>query len=247
MAERLLEVCVDTVGGLAAALRGGAGRIELCAALSVGGLTPSVGLMGRAAAEGAVPVHALIRPRAGGFEYDGQEVAVMIADIQAARRAGLAGVVIGAALPDGRLDANALRAMIAAAGPMAVTLNRVFDLVPDMTGAVDLAVSLRIGRILTSGGAVRAVEGLERLAAIHAHAAGRIGILPASGITAENVGELLARLPVAEVHASCAVAVPGGDGGADRGAERLGFAGSGLRETRAASVRALKAAMARVA
>ena len=238
MAERLLEVCVDTVGGLDSALRGGADRIELCAALAVGGLTPSVGLMD-AAAKAAVPVHALIRPRAGGFGYDGQEVAVMIADIQAARRAGLAGVVIGAALPDGRLDAKALCAMIAAAGPMAVTLNRVFDLVPDMTEAVDLAVSLRIGRILTSGGAVRAVDGLERLAAIHAHAAGRIGILPASGITAENVGEILARLPVGEVHASCSVAVLG-----DGSVERLGFAGSGLRATSAASVRALKAAMA---
>ena len=242
MAERLLEVCVDTAGGLEVAVRGGADRIEICAALALGGLTPSVGWMG-AAARAALPVHALIRPRAGGFVDDGQEVAVMIADIRAARRAGLAGVVIGAALPGGRLDGGALRAMIAAAGPMAVSLNRVFDLVPDMAEAVDLAVSLGIGRILTSGGAVRAVEGLERLAAIHAHAAGRIGILPGSGITAENVGDLLARLPVGEVHASCSAPVLGG-GSFDGGAERLGFAGPGLRATSAASVRALKAAMA---
>ena len=237
LGERLLEVCVDTGAGLAAALEGGADRIELCAALAVGGLTPSLGLMQMAAAA-AKPVYALIRPCAGGFVYADAEVAVMLADVQAARAAGLAGVVLGAALADGQLDAVTLRALIAAAGTMDVTLSRVFDLVPGWRQAVDLAVALGIGRILTSGGAVRAVEGVERLAAIQAYAAGRIGILPGAGITAENVGAILARVPVREVHASCSA--PLGAGG---GVERLGFVGPGLRETRAESVRALKAAL----
>lgn len=239
MGERVLEVCVDTAAGLAAALEGGADRIELCAALAMGGLTPSLGLM-RMAAAAAVPVYALIRPRAGGFVYDDAEIVVMLADIEAARAAGLAGVVIGAALADGQLDRVSLRALIAAAKPMDVTLSRVFDLVPEWRQAVDVAVALGVGRILTSGGAVRAVEGVERLAAVHSYAAGRIGILPGAGITADNVEAILARVPVSEIHASCSVPVT-----AEGAVQRLGFVGLGLRETEAGSVRALKTAMMR--
>lgn len=237
MAKILLEVCVDTIAGLWTAVEGGADRIELCAALSLGGLTPTPGLMAMAAGV-AVPVHVLIRPRAGGFCYEPREVAVMLADILAARAAGLDGVVIGASDAAGRLEAGALREMIAAAGPMALTLHRAFDLVPDWRKAVDMAVDLGIGRILTAGGAVTAAEGAGRLAAIAAHAAGRIGILPGAGITAENVAALLAQVPVTEVHASCAVPAPMREDEALRG-----FGGPGLRMTDRAKVRALKAVL----
>ena len=94
-----LEVCVDTSAGLAAAVAGGADRIELCAGLEVGGLTPTAGMM-QAAAGCGVPVYAMIRPRAGGFTYSAAEIAIMQTDIAQARAAGLAGVVFGANLPD---------------------------------------------------------------------------------------------------------------------------------------------------
>ena len=113
----LLETCVDSVEGALAAVAGGTDRIELCSALEVGGLTPSLGQM-RAAAALPVPVHALIRSRAGDFCFGPDEVAAMIVDIGTARDAGLAGVVLGAALADGRLDLAALGAMRAAAGSM---------------------------------------------------------------------------------------------------------------------------------
>ena len=103
MADVLLEVCVDSAAGLDAAVAGGADRIELCSALDVGGLTPSAGLT-RLAAGCGLPVFAMIRPRAGGFVFGAADVAVMQADIAAAREAGLAGVVLGASRPDGRLD-----------------------------------------------------------------------------------------------------------------------------------------------
>ena len=119
----LLEVCVDDALGLAEALAGGANRVELCAALAVGGLTPSVGLMALAARCG-VPVMAMIRPRTGDFVYSPAEVSVMRADIQAVRQAGLAGVVIGASLTDGRLDPVVLADLMAGAQEMDVTLHR---------------------------------------------------------------------------------------------------------------------------
>lgn len=111
------KVCVDTPHGLATALANGADRIELCSALSVGGLTPSPGFMHAAAAAAAAsdrntPIVAMVRPRPGDFCYTAEEVAVMKADIRAARAAGLAGVVLGASRPDGALDAGALAALV---------------------------------------------------------------------------------------------------------------------------------------
>ena len=106
-----LEVCVDTLAGLEAAVAGGADRIELCAALALGGLTPSAGLMREAAGCG-LPVLAMIRPRTGDFCWSGAEVRAMEAEIAAAREAGLAWVVLGASLPDGRLDLPVLRRLV---------------------------------------------------------------------------------------------------------------------------------------
>lgn len=232
-----LEVCVDSVEGMLAAAGAGADRIELCSALEVGGLTPSAGQMARAV-ELSVPVHALIRSRAGDFRFNDEEVATMIADIGAARRAGLAGVVIGAADDAGRLDVPALEKMREAAGPMSVTLHRVFDLVPDFAEAVEAAVALGCDRILTSGGAVGAPEGAMAIKAIVGMADGRIRIMPGAGITSANVADLLSRVPVDEVHSAC--------GRLRRMAARaveMEFCHEVRLETDPAEVRALKAAL----
>lgn len=237
MARIMLEVAVDGPGGLAAAVAGGADRVELCAALDLGGLTPAPGLVAQARVCG-LPVFAMIRPRAGDFVFDAAEVQAALDDIAAMRAAGLAGVVIGAALPDGLLDAAALARMVAAAGPLAVTLHRVFDLVPDQAAALEVAVRLGLGRILTSGGATGAVDGAARIAALVAQARGRIGILPGAGITPANVAGLVAATGVAEVHASCAASLA-----QDARAVALGFCGPVRRQTDAQTLRAMRAAL----
>ncbi len=236
MAGVLLEVCTDSTDGMLAAVAGGADRVELCSALEVGGLTPSFGQMRRAASVG-VPVHALIRSRAGDFCFGADEVATMVDDIAAAKAAGLAGVVIGASLRDGRLDEGALARLRAAAGPMSVTLHRAFDLVPDFSEAVEMAVRLGFNRILTSGGAVGAPEGVEALARIVGMARGRIGIMPGAGITSGNVAALLRAVPVSEVHSACEGYVQ-----LDLRAVALGFGVPERIVTDADEVRALRAA-----
>jgi copper homeostasis protein len=235
----ILEVCVDTTEGLEAAVQGGADRIELCAALGVGGLTPSTGFM-RLAAAVEVPVHAMIRPRAGGFVYTADELAVMRADIRMARSCGLAGVVFGASLPDGTLDAETMAPLIEAAGGMSLTLHRAFDLVPDLVEALETAVLLGFQRILTSGGAATAVAGIERLVALQRHAAGRIVILPGSGITAETVAALAPMRPL-EVHGSCTKSRTVSGRTVD-----LGFGPGVERVTDVGAVRALRAALRRI-
>ncbi|MDX0534102.1 copper homeostasis protein CutC [Sinorhizobium medicae] len=234
----LLEVCVDDPDGLEAAVAGGADRVELCSALCAGGLTPSPGLMS-AAGMPPVPVYAMIRPRAGDFVYDAADLEVMRRDIDAARAAGLAGVVLGASRADGRLDARMLTKLAGHAAGMGLTLHRAFDLVPDFAEALEIAVELGFERILTSGGAETAPEAVEILEKLIAAASGRISIMPGSGITSNTAGTLLPRLAIAEVHSSCSTSEPAND----MRLVEMGFAAPERRRTDAAKIRAMRACL----
>jgi len=207
------EVVTDTTAGVCAAVAGGADRIELVSALAVGGVTPSPGFM-RQAARCGVPVRAMIRPRPGDFSYDSDELDVMRHDIEAARAAGLGGVVFGANLASGELDIHALGRLSAHASALGLeaALHRSFDLAPDPIEALDAAISLGIATILTSGGAATAHEGVDALFRLVDHAAGRIEVLAGVGITAANVADIVALSGVGSVHASCALAPEATDG-----------------------------------
>jgi copper homeostasis protein len=230
-----LEVCVDTAAGLAEAVAGGADRIELCAALALGGLTPSAGLMA-VAASCPVPVMVMIRPRAGDFVWTETEVGMMEAEIAAARAAGLAGVVLGASLADGRLDVAMLRRLVVAAAGLDLTLHRAIDLTPDMGGALEQAVGLGFRRVLTSGGEKTAEAGASRIAAMVKQAAGRISIMPGSGVNPVNA-RMLMELGIAELHASCSSQIRATGKVVD-----LGFGPAVVRQTSAEQVRALRRA-----
>lgn len=221
----ILELCVEDMAGLNAAKAGGADRVELCSALVVGGLTPSAGFMQQAGASG-VPAMALIRPRPGGFVYSETEIELMEADIQAARSFGLAGVVIGAANPDGTLQMETLKRLRKAAGALDVCLHRVFDLTPDPFAAIDQAVELGFSRILTSGQQRSVPEGLKLLVELGAYANGRVSIMPGGGITLRNVGEVIRSIGISEIHSSCSVV----RGQADEKLVRFGFAADGPRK-----------------
>ena len=229
----IVEICVDTSASLAAAVAGGADRIELCAALALGGLTPSAGFMAEAA---RLPVRAMamIRPRAGDFVFSKAEMQQMETDIATARAAGLAGVVLGATLPDGRLDRDTLAQLLLAAEGMDCTLHRAFDLAPDMGLALEEAIHLGFCRILTSGGARSAVEGAAAIATLITQAAGRISIMPGAGVSPANAAALAA-LGATEMHGSCAVTLP-----ASRLITEFGFGPAAARCTDAALVRALR-------
>ncbi|OWO96805.1 copper homeostasis protein CutC [Rhizobium esperanzae] len=206
----LLEVCVDSAEGLAAAIEGGAGRIELCSALELGGLTPLPSLM-RIAARAPIPVYAMIRPHAGPFIFGSTDEEAMLLDIDAVRAAGLAGVVIGANRPDGRLDMPLIHRLKAHASGLGSTLHRAFDLVPDADQALEQAVELGVDRILTSGCALKAVDGIETLKYLSAKAAGRISIMPGSGVRPANAAEILRAIGAHEIHGSCSSPVAGAD------------------------------------
>ncbi|GGH37468.1 copper homeostasis protein [Cribrihabitans marinus] len=232
----LLEICVDSVAGLEAAVAGGADRIELCAALVLGGLSPPLSLL-QAARQVPVPVHVMVRPRAGDFLYSAAELAGMAAEIAQVRQMGLAGAVLGAGSGAG-LDWPALERLCAAARGLDVTLHRVVDLLPDRQGIPGPAQALGVRRILTSGGAATAMEGIDDIACLVRTAPPGLSVMPGAGVDPGNVAELVARTGATEIHASAAVAAPE----ENRDLLALGFAPDIRRAPKVESVRALKAA-----
>jgi copper homeostasis protein len=240
MSDRvILEVCVDTPAGLAAAIEGGADRIELCSALALQGLTPAPGLMA-IAAQAPIPIYPMIRPRNGDFVYDEADLDAILRDIDATREAGLAGVVIGANLASGELDVDALAMLVAHAEGLGATLHRAFDLTPDPFAALETAIDLGFERILTSGCALNAVAGAETIAALVEKADGRIAVLAGGGVNPSNVAQLVARTGVREVHGSCSAPMTYGLGqGHEDRAYKLGFVQDGLRDTDEATVAAV--------
>lgn len=197
------EVCVDSVDGAAAAAAGGAQRVELCADLHAGGTTPSAGTI--EAALDTLPglrVHVLIRPRPGDFTYSPAEVDVMCRDVDAVRRAGAHGVVVGALTRAGDLALDVIGALVDAAGDLDLTFHRAFDLARDPRGALDEIAGLGIGRLLTSGQQASAEAGAGLIAELVGRAGDRLSVMPGGGVTPSNVGALLAATGVREVHFS---------------------------------------------
>lgn len=202
MSTRILEICAGSVQSAVAAQAGGAHRIELCQNLEQGGTTPSFGTIQRVLALLNIPVFVLIRPRPGNFHYDAEELAIMEADIQQCRALGCAGVVLGALDATGRVDVAVCKQLMAAAGPLEVTFHRAFDACVDQRQALEEIIKLRCQRVLTSGGQPTAPVGQQQLAALVQQAAGRISIMPGSGVTPATIQEVAAATGAHEFHAS---------------------------------------------
>jgi copper homeostasis protein len=208
----LLEISVQTLEGAMAAERGGADRIELCADLSVGGVTPSAKLMRSAREHVRLPIFAMIRPRSGDFVYTRSEFAEMKRAILLAKEAGMHGVVLGILTQDRCVDVERTRELIEIAWPLPVTYHRAFDDSANLRRALEDVVQSRAARILTSGGAAGALAGAAVLAVLVAKAGDRIIIVPGAGINSENAVEVLRKTGASEIHSGLSSAMPYGSG-----------------------------------
>ena len=202
MAGPLLEVAANSLASALAAQAGGAGRIELCTALELGGLTPSHGEIALVREQVRLPLYVLIRPRAGDFLYSEPELATMRRDIEACAALGCDGVVFGALDADGGIDRKACSELAAAAGRMGITFHRAFDLVHDPARALEDVIALGAERVLTSGGARSALEGANRIREHVAQAKGRLIVMPGAGIAPSNIARVAALTGASELHAS---------------------------------------------
>ena len=209
MSEILLECCVGSVESAVNAELGGAGRVELCAALELGGVTPSSAAIRLAKERIDIPLFVLVRPRGGDFHYSPVEVEVMKTDIAAARNLGADGIVLGILRKDGNVDVERTAELIEAAGGASITFHRAFDSTPDPLAALETLRELGVNRVLTTGGARRAEEGLAGLGKLVEAAAGRIGILPGGGINHENCRQVVEQTGAREIHVGSAVCSAG--------------------------------------
>ena len=186
-ARKIIEICVEGVDGLVAAQDGGADRVELCASLLEGGITPSIGTVRAALGIARIPVFVMVRPRGGDFLYSDLEYRSMLEDVAAFRSLGVAGVVFGCLTPDGRIDVGRMTELTEAARPLGVTCHRAFDMTRDSAEAIEDLVRCGVDRVLTSGLRETALDGLDRLTDIVKAAAGRISVMACGGLNAGMV------------------------------------------------------------
>ena len=214
MSMKLLEVCVDSLTSARNAIAGGADRLELCSALIAGGLTPYVELLEQIRAESDIPIRCLMRPRAGDFLYEAEEIDMMAKQIKILKSAGSDGFVIGCLTPDGLLDRNAMTPLVEAAEGSGLTLHRCFDVGVGVADAMLTAAELGIDTILTSGGAAHCLDGFETyelMLELRDFYGNCPEILVGAGVNADVIRTVRQKFPAIEMfHMSGKVNVPSG-------------------------------------
>lgn len=206
MNMKMLEVCVDSLTSARNAISGGADRLELCSALIAGGLTPYAHLLEQIRSESDIPVRCLMRPRAGDFLYEAEEIDMMAKQIPVLKAAGADGFVIGCLTKDGNLDEEAMRKLIDAADGAGLTLHRCIDVSRDPFETYRTAGKLGIDTVLTSGAASNCVLGLPTIGQLLELRDEIDGpeVLIGAGVKAEVIRNIRAWYPFARAfHASC--------------------------------------------
>lgn len=186
-----VEVCAYSLESCINAELAGADRIELCAGPGEGGTTPSAGMVSLALEKVKIPIYMMIRPRGGDFVYTEEEIAVMYREIDIAKQLGVPGVVLGVLHPDGRVNTEVTKALVAYAAPMGVTFHRAFDLTADPETALEEVINTGAERILTSGLAASAPLALDLLKKLSTQAGNRIEIMAGGGVSAASANALL--------------------------------------------------------
>jgi copper homeostasis protein len=242
----LLEVCVGSVADAEAAVAAGADRLELCGALELGGLTPSLGLVEAVVAISPIPVVAMVRPRAGGFRYDRDEFAVMLRDAQRFLDMGASGIVFGILDQYGRIDAARSRELVSLAASVGSVFHRAFDFVADQRTALDTLIETHCQRVLTSGGQSTAVAGAAAIRELAQHAAGRIEVLPGGGVNAGTIAEIVRVTGCRQVHIGASTMCDDGsihDGSGIELCDRRFMQGVSYRAVKADAVATAKATL----
>jgi len=204
----LIEVCVEGVDGAVTAAEAGADRVELCASLLEGGLTPSLGTLRATLRAISIPVAVMVRPRGGDFLYSEREFASMLDDVAAFRDAGAACVVFGCLMPDGRIDQDRTGRLAERASPAESTFHRAFDMTADPEAALETLIACGITRVLTSGQAPSAIEGLPLIKRLVRLAADRIIVMGCGALRPDTISKVRKQARLSELHFSAKIDLP---------------------------------------
>lgn len=205
----LLEICVESADSARSAEKAGADRLELCSALDLGGLTPSLALIKQTRAACTIPLHVLIRPRRGDFYYNDSEFELMRQEIRHAKEAGADGVVIGILTASGEVDTIRTSELIRLAKPLKTTFHRAIDFSRDILQALEAVIACGADSILSSGGENSALKGAATLAKMAVRAADRIQIMPGAGINSQNAVQIATITDAKTLHFSASRFTPG--------------------------------------
>jgi len=198
--EIIVEVSVDSTESALAAEHGGAKRVELCASLTDGGISPSAGLIATVRQRVSIGLYVMIRPRAGDFCYTSDEFDAMQSDVRMAKQLGADGVVLGILEGDGNIDVPRTRVLVDLAKPLQTTYHRAFDMSADLLSSLNHVQETGADRILTSGGAPTAVEGTSNLRCLVEAAKRRVIVVACGGINHQNVRAVIEKTSVREIH-----------------------------------------------
>jgi copper homeostasis protein len=206
----LFEICVEGIDGVVAAQEGGGDRVELCASLLEGGITPSFGTIRAALKLCYLPIHVILRPRGGDFLYSDAEFATMLDDARQIAKLNAAGIVIGCLTEDGRIDETRMKALVEAAQPLSVTCHRAFDMTRDPEEALEALIRCGVHRVLTSGQRATAVEAIPLLRKLNQQAAGRIIIMACGELAPDTIAHVVKETGGQEFHFAALKQVPSG-------------------------------------
>ena len=206
-----IEICIDDPSHATTVANAGADRVEMCSALDLGGLTPTSSSL-RKSIEGGIPVAAMIRLRPGDFILDDEDIALMRDEIASHIDFGADGIVLGALTANGEVDGESLRSLVDACSGIPVTFHRAFDHCTDRIQGLERIIDAGCQRLLSSGGAKTAIEGVEELARIVEAAEGRIEVLAGGGVLPSHALELVRRSGVSWIHLSARQGSPSPDG-----------------------------------
>ena len=198
----IIEIATTDFTSTQSAVEGGADRIELCAALTEGGTTPSYGTILKCRNSFSVELFPIIRPRSGDFLFSDAEFEIMIEEVNLCRDSGCNGVVIGILNKDGTIDVERTSKLVELAYPLEVSFHRAFDRCKDPFKAMEQLIEIGCQRILTSGQRPTAPEGIDLIAQLLKAAGQRIIIMPGSGVRKENIKELAEKTGAIEFHSS---------------------------------------------
>lgn len=202
MKDYILECCVDSVESALEAQKGGANRVELCSALVIGGLSPSVALFQKVKEVLDIKIHVLLRPRFGDFCYTDYEHEIIKEEVRKFRELGADGVVIGTLKPDGTLNMEQMKELVEEAGTMSITLHRAFDMCKDPMKTLNDVKELGIHTILTSGQKNSCINGTDLLAKLVKEADEKVDILIGGGVNASVIEELYNETGATSYHMS---------------------------------------------
>ncbi len=197
-----IEIATSDYSTTTAAVEGGADRVELCASLTEGGITPSYATIKKCREAFPVLLYPIIRPRGGDFLYSGNEFEIMRTDVLLCKQLGCDGVVTGLLMADGSIDIIKTAKLVEAAYPLGVSFHRAFDRCKEPFQAIEQLIEIGCERILTSGQQPVAIDAVDMIARFQHAAAGRIIIMPGSGVRADNIKMLAEKTGCTEFHAS---------------------------------------------